>query len=121
MKVVEWRIFEEEKKGWEHLNAREMVTSEDGKSLLSSDSNGTTSVWSLPRMGVVYRLLNEGELSADLALSPSGNRFYDIRGSVCNVWEPDALVRIDEEGCGKAHVRCSRWNRHGGGADHLAF
>ena len=95
-KVVEWRIFEDQQKEWEHLNAREMIIGDDGNSLLSSDNAGTISVWNFPRLNLVYSLVNEGELSTDLAFSPGGHRFYDIRGAVCNVWEPDALVRADE-------------------------
>lgn len=33
----------------------------------------------------------------DVTFSPKGQRFYDTRDSVCNVWEPDALVRPDVE------------------------
>ncbi|KAF4618408.1 hypothetical protein G7Y89_g14896 [Cudoniella acicularis] len=37
-----------------------------------------------------------GRFIRDLAFSPSGQRLYDTRDSMCNVWEPDALVRPDE-------------------------
>jgi len=32
-----------------------------------------------------------------MAFTPNCQRFYDIRGSLCNVWEPDVLVRLDEQ------------------------
>ncbi|KAH6843034.1 NACHT and WD domain-containing protein, variant [Chaetomium sp. MPI-CAGE-AT-0009] len=83
-KLVEWHILDGERKEWEHPNARDMIISDDGMLLLSSDSAGTISVWNLPRRNLVYRL-------------PRGHRFYDIRGTVCNIWEPDALVRADEQ------------------------
>lgn len=96
MKVVQWRVFDGEQKEWSHLNAREMAVSDDGNSLLSSDNTGTLSVWNFPRLNLVYRLINESDLSSGMTFSPGGQRFYDIRGSICNVWEPEALVRADE-------------------------
>jgi len=96
MKVVEWRILEDEQKEWDHLLAREMVISDDGNSLMSCDSTGAISIWNFPRLNLVYRLISESDPSNDMAFGPGGHRFYDIRGSICNVWEPDALVRADD-------------------------
>jgi hypothetical protein len=31
-----------------------------------------------------------------MTFSPDGQRFYDLRGSMCHVWEPDELVRADD-------------------------
>ncbi|TGJ78220.1 hypothetical protein E0Z10_g10542 [Xylaria hypoxylon] len=36
------------------------------------------------------------ELVIDLAFSPDGTRLYDLRGSFCNAWEPDVLIRADD-------------------------
>jgi WD40 repeat protein len=97
MKVVAWHVLDGDRKEWAHLNARDMIISDDGKSLLSSDSAGTLSVWDLPRMNLVYSLVNpESGLNDGLAFSPRAHRFYDLRGSACNIWEPDALVRAYE-------------------------
>lgn len=94
MKVVAWHVLDGDRKEWAHLKARDMIISDDGKSLLSSDSAGTLSIWDLPRMNLVYSLVNpESGLSDGLAFSPRAHRFYDLRGSACNIWEPDALVR----------------------------
>lgn len=74
-----------------------MTVSQDGNFLLSSDNLGTISVWTFPGLNLLYRLVNDNEFVRNLAFSPNGQRFYDTRNSVCNVWEPDALVRSDEQ------------------------
>ena len=93
--VVDWRIVEDEQDEYGHLGAREMTISQDGNFLLTSDHNGTLSIWTFPRLNLLYRLYYD-EFVRDLAFSPSGHRFYDTRGSLCNVWEPDALIRSED-------------------------
>ncbi|KAI4268566.1 MAG: hypothetical protein LQ337_007765 [Flavoplaca oasis] len=95
--VVEWSLLDEEQIEYSHIQPREMAVSRDGNFLLTSDHAGTMSVWLFPRLSLVYRLVNENEYIRSLTFSPDGQRFYDIRGSMCNVWEPDALIRADEE------------------------
>ncbi|KAL8816847.1 MAG: hypothetical protein Q9223_004212 [Gallowayella weberi] len=95
--VVEWRLYDEEQAEYSHIQPREMAISQDGNFLLTCDHVGTMSVWMFPRLSLIYRLTNENEFIRSLTFSPDGQRFYDIRGSTCNVWEPDALVRADEE------------------------
>ncbi|KAH6693581.1 hypothetical protein F5X68DRAFT_227989 [Plectosphaerella plurivora] len=90
------RFFLTEEKAVENSEtlAREMVVSHDGNLVLTSDKGGTLSLWSLPKFQLVYRLPHE-EFVRDLAFNPDSHRFYDIRGAICNVWEPDALLRQD--------------------------
>ncbi|KAI4107872.1 MAG: hypothetical protein LQ339_002482 [Xanthoria mediterranea] len=95
--LVEWCLYDEEQIEHNHIHPREMAISQDGNFLLTSDHAGTMSVWMFPRLTLVYRLVNENEYIRSLTFSPDGQRFYDIRGSVCNAWEPDALVRADGE------------------------
>lgn len=96
--VIEWHIYEDQQREWTHLNAREIIISEDGNYLLSSDYMGTISIWNYPQLNLVYKLVTGSGLGAGLAMSPDCQRFYTLRESVCNVWEPDALVRADESG-----------------------
>lgn len=91
-KVVDWDVIEDEQIQHSHLNAREMVLSPDGELLLTSNANGTLSLWMLPEYRLTYRLQYD-ELVYGLAFSPDGTRFYDIRGTFCNVWEPNMLFR----------------------------
>ena len=96
LKLVEWRIYDEEQHEFDHVRPLEMAISQDGNFLLTSDHMGTISVFAFPRLGLIYQLVNENDLIEKLAFSPDSQRFYDLRGSVCNVWEPDALVRPDD-------------------------
>ncbi|KAL9120855.1 MAG: hypothetical protein Q9187_002593 [Circinaria calcarea] len=93
--ILEWNIVDDEQLQYHHTGARVMVLSSDGNLLLTSDNNGTLSIWMIPEYRLTYQLKYD-ELVTDLAFSPDGTRFYDIRGSFCNVWEPDALLRPDD-------------------------
>ena len=95
-KLIEWHIYDEEQQEFDHVKPHEMTISQDGNFLLTSDHKGTISVFTFPRLSLIYQLVNENEFIENLAFSPDGQRFYDIRGSICNVWEPDALVRADD-------------------------
>lgn len=101
-RLVDWNpVYEEQT---EHqIGAKEMLCSPCGSYLLTSDNRGAIRVFSLPsyasdedrRFRLIYHL-ECGELVRDLAFHPNGQRFYDIRGTICNVWEPEALVQADD-------------------------
>ena len=94
-KIVEWNVRDDEQSPHDHMGARGMVLSHDGSLLLTSDKHGTLSIWTVPQYRLTYRLKYE-EFVSDMAFSPDGTRFYDIRGTFCNVWEPDALIRSQD-------------------------
>ncbi|OIW35531.1 hypothetical protein CONLIGDRAFT_666106 [Coniochaeta ligniaria NRRL 30616] len=96
-RVVEWRILDEYQVEYDHIGGRDIAVSDDGNFLLSRDHHGTISIWTFPRYNLVYSLLNTNEPSSAMVFSPNCQRFYDIRESICNVWEPDALVRPDDQ------------------------
>lgn len=96
LKLIEWHIYDEEQREFDHVQPHEMTMSPDGNFLLTSNHMGTISVFAFPRLSLIYQLVNENEFIENLAFSPDSQRFYDIRGSTCNVWEPDALVRPDD-------------------------
>jgi WD40 repeat protein len=93
--LIEWNIEDDTQRGISEIGAREMVISPDGNLLLTSDHNGTLSVWTVPEFRLAYQL-QENDMVRSLAFSPDGQRFYDVRGLWCNVWEPDALIRPDD-------------------------
>ena len=95
--LVEWHLHEETQILFDHVKPREMAISQDGNFLLTSDNMGTISIWTFPRLSLVYQLLNDNEFIRDLVFSPDSRRFYDVRGSMCKAWEPDALIRADEQ------------------------
>ena len=80
-----------------HTVADEIQISPDGKLFLTSDSNGTVKVWNFARFAVIYQLSSE-DLVMDLAFSPDCKRFYDLRGSSVNAWEPECLLRLSDSG-----------------------
>ena len=94
--LTEWHIYDEEQHEFDHIKAHEITISRDGNLLLTSDAMGTISAYTFPRLSLIYRLVNQNEFIENLAFSLDGQRFYDTRGSICNVWEPDALVRPDD-------------------------
>ncbi|KAK6223889.1 hypothetical protein LQW54_000033, partial [Pestalotiopsis sp. IQ-011] len=94
-KIVEWNVIDDEQLVYSHTRARSMSLSHDGSLLLTSDVDGCLSIWSIPGYRLIYHMKHE-ELVADLAFSPDGTRLYDLRGSFCNVWEPDVLIRADD-------------------------
>jgi WD40 repeat protein len=90
--LVDWNLVEDEQVEYHHVGAREMVCASDSKFLLTSDHTGTVKIWTFPHFNLIYQLAYS-EFVRDLAFSPDAKRFYDVRGSLCNVWEPDALFR----------------------------
>ena len=94
-KLVDWNLDTKSQTEHAHLKAREMVVSSDGNLLLTSDNNGMLSVWTTGHFRLVYELAY-AEFVRDIAFSPDAQRLYDVRGTLCNIWEPDALIRSDD-------------------------
>lgn len=104
LRLVDWNpVFEEQREY--QISAKNMVCSPCGNYLLTSDSRGTVKVFALPdyvsdghqRLRLIYHLEYDGPVR-DLAFHPDGQRFYDLRGTACNLWQPEALVQADESG-----------------------
>ncbi|KAL9611265.1 MAG: hypothetical protein Q9167_004091 [Letrouitia subvulpina] len=73
----------------------------NGNTFLTSDVHGTVKIHSFYDFTIIYQLSSE-DVVTGMCFSPDSQRFYDIRGSYCNVWEPNALIRIsefNERGC----------------------
>ncbi|KAL8833153.1 MAG: hypothetical protein Q9170_004455 [Blastenia crenularia] len=69
--------------------------SADGGLFATSNHEGKLKVWSFHHLTIVYQLSCHTPVT-DLALSPDGRRVYDLRESFCNIWEPNALIRLAE-------------------------
>ncbi|KAL8804696.1 MAG: hypothetical protein Q9182_002388 [Xanthomendoza sp. 2 TL-2023] len=108
--IVHWNFTEDSQKEYSHIEGREIVLSKDGNFLLTSDPSGTLYVWASPRFNLIYKLFDE-DIVRDIAFSPDGQRIYDSRGAICNVWEPDILIRHDDGG------RDEVSSNHEGGAE----
>lgn len=72
-----------------------MALSPDGNLLITSDVTGTLSIWMIPEFRLTYKLEFD-DLVTDLAFTADETRFCDIRGSFCNIWESETLVRANE-------------------------
>lgn len=67
----------------------------DGVLFVTSNTNGMLQVWNFNHFALVYQLSYHIPI-IDMALSPDGRRVYDLRESFCNIWEPNALIRLAE-------------------------
>ena len=67
----------------------------NGNIFLTSDVNGSMRIYNYHDFSLMYHLSSEDTANA-MCFSPDNRRFYDIRGSYCNVWEPNALIRLSE-------------------------
>lgn len=67
----------------------------NGIVFLTSDVNGEVKIHSFHDFVTIYQLSSEDIITAT-CFSPDSQRFYDLRGSYCNVWEPNALIRMSE-------------------------
>ncbi|KAI0383265.1 hypothetical protein F5Y04DRAFT_250954 [Hypomontagnella monticulosa] len=93
--ILVWNLIDDAQTEYGDTEAREMVLNSDGTCLLTSSNSGSISVWGLPKFNLIYRLQFD-EFVRDLTFSPDGERILDVRGSGCNVWAPDVLIRPDE-------------------------
>lgn len=93
--ILVWNLIDDTQAEFDQTEAREMSLNVDGTLLLTSSNSGSISVWGLPKFNLIYRLHCDGFVR-DLAFGSDAQRIYDVRGSGCNVWAPDALIGSDE-------------------------
>lgn len=82
-------------KHYEELKACafEIACDSEGTFFATSDIECNIDIYDYQRFCRVYRLSSENPV-VGLAFSPDCRRLYDIRGSICNVWEPSILNRL---------------------------
>ncbi|KAL8861841.1 MAG: hypothetical protein Q9178_001710 [Gyalolechia marmorata] len=86
-----------------------------GSLFVTSSTNGIIQVWNFHHFALVYQLSYHLPI-IDIALSPDGRRVYDLRESFCNIWEPNALIRVAE-----ADERSSETTSVTGGSTQLSL
>ena len=74
-----------------------IASSPEGKFFVTADSNGTIRLYNFVHFSLVYQLSCENMIN-DICFSPDGRRLYDLRGPFCNIWEPNALLRLEDSG-----------------------
>ncbi|KAJ3573825.1 hypothetical protein NPX13_g4564 [Xylaria arbuscula] len=65
----------------------------NGLAFITGDVEGSIKIYDVSSMTMIYKLTSEDGISR-ICLSPDSTRFYDLRGSYCNVWEPNCLMRL---------------------------
>ncbi|KAI0806466.1 hypothetical protein GGR55DRAFT_207786 [Xylaria sp. FL0064] len=65
----------------------------NGLAFITGDAEGSIKIYEVSSMTMIYKLTSEDGISR-ICLSPDSTRFYDLRGSYCNIWEPNCLMRL---------------------------
>ncbi|KAI8633638.1 hypothetical protein F5Y19DRAFT_247067 [Xylariaceae sp. FL1651] len=73
----------------------EIRCSRSGTVFSTSDVRGSIKIYDFSQMVLIYKLMSDDIINS-IAFSPDSQRFYDLRGSYCNVWEPNCLLRTGE-------------------------
>lgn len=79
-----------------NVMATEIACSPDGRLLVTSQRDGSLKIFGFDSFTLLYNLSCASRATA-LAFSPDGRRIYDTRGPACNVWEPNALIRMADQ------------------------
>jgi WD40 repeat protein len=112
--LIDWNPAYDEKTE-HHLGAKGMACSPCDQYLLTYEADGSVKVFGLPdysrshrhNLRPLYHLMHQ-EHVRDVTFGPDGRRFYDLRDSICSVWEPEVLVPAD--GPEKAEDRDSSYD-----------
>ncbi|KAI8939498.1 hypothetical protein NX059_003270 [Plenodomus lindquistii] len=72
-----------------------LTISPDGNFFAIGESNGNIMLYDFHHFSMVYQLSCDNMIN-DICFSPDGKRLYDVRGQYCNVWEPNVLIRSEE-------------------------
>ena len=81
----------------------EIQCSHEGAVFATSDVNGTIRLFNYEHFALIYQLSSEDVVTA-ICFSPDTRRFYDLRGSYCNAWEPNVLIRISNPNDESANI-----------------
>ena len=77
-----------------HELASVITCSPEGSFFATANSRGTIKLYNFEQFALVCQISCADAVN-DICFSPDGQRLYDIRGQFCNVWEPNALLRLD--------------------------
>jgi WD40 repeat protein len=97
-KIFKWYPLDPEHEEMENpsVKASEITCSPDGRLIVVGQMDGSLKVLGFDTFTLLYSLSCMTRASA-VAVSPDGRRIYDLRQSFCNVWEPNALIRMAEQ------------------------
>lgn len=92
-----WNLSDGDSQGV-RASASAFGISPNGAIFITSDITSIIEVWNYQHFALNYRFSCAPGITS-LCFSPDHGCFYDLSGSVCNVWEPNVLIRftkIDE-------------------------
>ncbi|KAK4695038.1 hypothetical protein P7C71_g2638, partial [Lecanoromycetidae sp. Uapishka_2] len=92
--VFKWNLYDEDTSEV-RARASEIDISPDGAVFATSDIGGIIKIWNYEHFALIYQLSCDNGIT-DICFSPDCRRIYDLSGSVCNVWEPNVLIRLTE-------------------------
>ncbi|KAK3309390.1 uncharacterized protein B0T15DRAFT_481111 [Chaetomium strumarium] len=95
-RIFKWSPEEDtydEIKGETDVVPHGLACSPDGRVFITMDVAGSIKIYAVSSMSLIYRLRSEDRIN-QILFSPDSVRFYDLRGSYCNVWEPNCLLRL---------------------------
>lgn len=75
------------------VTPKSIECSPDGLVFITADIQGLVKIYEVTSMTLIYKLRSEDGIER-ICFSPDSLRFYDLRGSYCNVWEPNCLARL---------------------------
>ncbi len=80
----------------------DIVCSPDGLVYAICGVRGTVRLFDYQSSTLIYQL-NSDDLITAFCFSHDGRKYYDIRGSYCTIWEPNALMRLSAADDDPAH------------------
>lgn len=97
-RLFKWYPLDAEHEEMENpsVKASEIACSPDGRLIVVGQMDGSLKILGFESFTLLYSLSCMTRASA-VAVSPDGRRVYDLRQSFCNVWEPNALIRMAEQ------------------------
>lgn len=72
-----------------------LACSPDGRTIATGAASGTIHIYETDKLSCLYKIIAEDDSIRSMMFTPDSLRFFDIRGSQCNIWEPSVLVRAE--------------------------
>ncbi|KAK1764935.1 hypothetical protein QBC33DRAFT_545297 [Phialemonium atrogriseum] len=82
-----------EQKHVANLHTSVLASSPDGRTLAAGDNDGVIFLFAFETLRLMYRIASLEERILGIVFTSNSLRFFDIRRSACNVWEPSVLIR----------------------------
>ena len=77
------------------IGPSEIDIAPNGTIFATSDNKGTVRLYNYDEFICIYQLMSEDNITG-LCFTRDSRRFLNVRGSHCNIWEPNALIRLSE-------------------------